>query len=283
MAEKVIIDIELKGLGDAKKGLDDLTKQQIAQQDEIKKTTAEIKEYEKELAALRKEQQAGGQLTDEQIAREQELAANIQTSKVELASQKDELSKVNAERRAAVKEVDQYNTALNAELGSNEQLKAQLGILTKEYNLLSAEQRENTDKGQQLTTQIKDITDKLKENESAVGDNRRNVGNYSEGIQDALGNVTIFGTNLGGLTKSFQQTKEATLAHLEALVVTEGVQKSHTAATNSQTAAQKALNVATLAGKVAMNVFKLALIATGIGAFVVVAVSYTHPEPTRPY
>jgi hypothetical protein len=26
MAEKVIIDIELKGLGDAKKGLDDLTK-----------------------------------------------------------------------------------------------------------------------------------------------------------------------------------------------------------------------------------------------------------------
>jgi polyhydroxyalkanoate synthesis regulator phasin len=270
MAEQVIIDIELKGLGDAKKGLDDLTKQQIAQQDEIKKTTSEIKEYEKELASLRKEQEAGGQLTDEQIAREQELTANIQTSKVELAGQKDELSKVNAERRAAVKEVDQYNTALNAELGSNEQLKAQLGILTKEYNSLSAEQRENTDEGQELTYQIKDITDKLKENEKAVGDNRRNVGNYSESIQDALGNVTIFGTNLGGLTKSFKETKEATLAHLEALVVTEGVQKSHTAATNSQTAAQKALNVATLAGKVAMNVFKLALIATGIGAFVVV-------------
>ena len=68
MAEKVIIDIELKGLGDAKKGLDDLTKQQIAQQDEIKKTTAEIKEYEKELASLRKEQEAGGQLTDEQLS-----------------------------------------------------------------------------------------------------------------------------------------------------------------------------------------------------------------------
>ena len=270
MAEKVIIDIELKGLGDAKKGLDDLTKKQIEQQDEIKKTTAEIKEYEKELAALRKEQEAGAQLSDEQIAREQELTESIQTSKVELASQKDELSKVNAERRAAVKEVDQYNTALNAELGSNEQLKAQLAILTKEYNSLSQEQRENTDEGQELTYQIKDITGKLKENEKAVGDNRRNVGNYSESIQDALGNVTIFGTNLGGLTKSFQQTKEATLAHLEALIVTEGVQKAHTKATNSQTAAQKALNVATLAGKVAMNVFKLALIATGIGAFVVV-------------
>ena len=270
MAEKVIIDIELKGLGDAKKGLDDLTKQQIAQRDEIKQTTAEIKEYEKELAALRKEQEAGGQLTDEQIAREQELTANIQTSKVELASQKDELSKVNAERRAAVKEVQNYTTAQDAELGSNERMKAQLKILTDQYNALSQEERENTEAGQEMGKNIKDLTDKLKSNESAVGDNRRNVGNYSESIRDALGNVTIFGTNLGGLTQSFNQTKEATKQHLEALIVTESVQKSHTAATNSQTAAQKALNVATLAGKVAMNVFKLALIATGIGAFVVV-------------
>ena len=270
MAEQVVIDIELKGLGDAKKGLDDLTKKQIEQRDEIKQTTAEIKEYEKELASLRKEQEAGGQLTDEQIAREQELTANIQTSKVELASQKDELSKVNTERRAAVKEVQNYTNAQDAELGSNERMKAQLKILTDQYNELSQEERENTEAGQEMGKNIKDLTDKLKSNESAVGDNRRNVGNYSESIQDALGNVTIFGTNLGGLTKSFTETKNATLAHLKALVVTESVQKSHTAATNSQTAAQKALNVATLAGKVAMNVFKLALIATGIGAFVVV-------------
>jgi len=270
MAEQVIIDIELKGLGDAKKGLDDLTKAQIKQRDEIKQTTAEIKEYEKELAALSKEKEKEGQLTDEQIAREKELTANIQTSNVELASQKDELSKVNAERRAAVKEVQNYTTAQDAELGSNERMKAQLKILTDQYNALSHEERENTEAGQEMGKNIKDLTDKLKSNESAVGDNRRNVGNYSESIQDALGNVTIFGTNLGGLTKSFKETKEATLAHIEALVVTESVQKSHTAATNSQTAAQKALNVATLAGKVAMNVFKLALIATGIGAFVVV-------------
>ena len=270
MAEQVIIDIELKGLGDAKKGLDDLTKKQIEQRDEIKQTTAEIKEYEKELAALSKEKEKEGQLTDDQIAREKELTANIQTSNVELASQKDELSKVNAERRAAVKEVQNYKTAQDAELGSNERMKAQLKILTDQYNALSHEERENTEAGQEMGKNIKDLTDKLKSNESAVGDNRRNVGNYSESIQDALGNVTIFGTNLGGLTKSFQQTKDATLAHIKALVVTESVQKSHTAATNSQTAAQKALNVATLAGKVAMNVFKLALIATGIGAFVVV-------------
>lgn len=270
MAEKVIIDIELKGLGDAKKGLDDLTKKQAEQQLAVKLAQQEIAKYEKELKELNKVVLEGGELSAEQVVQSQELATKIETLNVELASQKDELSKVNAERRAAVKEVQNYTTAQDAELGSNERMKAQLKILTDQYNALSQEERENTEAGQEMGKNIKDLTDKLKSNESAVGDNRRNVGNYSESIQDALGNVTIFGTNLGGLTKSFTETKNATLAHIEALVVTEGVQKAHTAATNSQTAAQKALNVATLAGKVAMNVFKLALIATGIGAFVVV-------------
>jgi hypothetical protein len=270
MAEKVIIDIELKGLGDAKKGLDDLTKKQSEQQLAIKLAQQEIANYEKQLKELNKVVIEGGELSAEQVVQSQELATKIETLNVGLASQKDELSKVNAERRAAVKEVQNYTTAQDAELGSNERMKAQLKILTDQYNALSQEERENTEAGQEMGKNIKDLTDKLKSNESAVGDNRRNVGNYSESIQDALGNVTIFGTNLGGLTKSFQQTKESTLAYIKALVFTEGVQKSQTAATNSQTAAQKALNIATLAGKVAMNVFKLALIATGIGAFVVV-------------
>jgi hypothetical protein len=270
MAEKVIIDIELKGLGDAKKGLDDLTKKQSEQQLAVKLAQQEIANYEKQLKELNKVVIEGGELSAEQVVQSQELATKIETLNVGLASQKDELSKVNAERRAAVKEVQNYTTAQDAELGSNERMKAQLKILTDQYNALSQEERENTEAGQEMGKNIKDLTDKLKSNESAVGDNRRNVGNYSESIQDALGNVTIFGTNLGGLTKSFQQTKDSTLAYIKALVVTEGVQKSQTAATNSQTAAQKALNIATLAGKVAMNVFKLALIATGIGAFVVV-------------
>lgn len=270
MAEKVIIDIELKGFGNAQKNLDDFTKKQIEQQDAIKATKDAIKEYEKELQAIAQEQALGNEITDESILRERELQESLEESKVSLAGQKDELSAVNTERRAAVKEVDTYNTALNAEIGSNEQLRAQLKLMTQEYDGLSQEQRENTEEGQMLTQNIEGITDKLKENESAIGDNRRNVGNYSESIQDALGNVTIMGTNLGGLVTSFKETKDATVAATKSLIVTESVQKSQTAATNSQTIAQKALNVATIAGKVAMNVFKLALLATGIGAFVVV-------------
>ena len=72
MAEKVIIDIELKGLAEAKKGLDDLNKKQVEQKEKITETSAEIKAYEKELAALRKEQQTTGQTTAEQAQKEQQ-------------------------------------------------------------------------------------------------------------------------------------------------------------------------------------------------------------------
>ncbi len=269
MAEKVIIDIELKGFGNAQKNLDDFTKKQIEQKDAIKLTTQQIKFYEKTLAELETAKVKNGELTEEESNKLDEYTQKLDSSNVLLVTQKDELSAVNTERRAAVKEVDTYNTALNAEIGSNEQLRAQLKLMTQEYDGLSQEQRENTEEGQMLTQNIEGITEKLKENESAIGDNRRNVGNYSESIQDALGNVTIMGTNLGGLVTSFKETKDATVAATKSLIVTESVQKSQTAATNSQTIAQKALNVATIAGKVAMNVFKLALVATGIGAFVV--------------
>jgi len=269
MAEKVIIDIELKGFDKAQKGLDDLTKAQIEQQDAIKDTKDEIKAYEKELALFAKARELGADLTDEQIKKEKELTNSIKNSKVELAGQKDQLSKTNTERRAAVKEVQNFKTATDGSLGSNERLKAQLAVLTKQYNTLSQEERENTEAGEEMGKNILDLTEKLKENESAVGDNRRNVGNYSESIREAFGNTEIFGVSLNGLRDSYQATKDTTTGLIENLVVTDSVIKSQEASTKGMTAAQKALNVATIAGKVAMNVFKLALIATGIGAFVV--------------
>ena len=269
-ADTVVVDIELKGFGKAQKGLDELTKKQIEQKDAIKLTTQQIKFYEKTLSELETAKVKNGKLTEEESKKQSEYQQKLQSSNVTLATQKDELAKVNTQRRTAVKDVDTYNTALKAEKGSNEQLKAQLKLLTAEYNGLSKEQRENTEEGKLKGKQLKALTEKLKENEKAVGDNRRNVGNYSESIKDALGNLTIMGTNLGSLRASFNETKAATVEAVESLIVTESVQRAQTAATNSQTAAQKALNVATLAGQVALNVFKLALLATGIGAFAVV-------------
>ncbi|KAA3438479.1 hypothetical protein [Rufibacter hautae] len=74
-------------------------------------------------------------------------------------------------------------------VGSNNQMRAQLLSLTQQYNALSKEERENAEIGGVLQKQIRELSDALKENESAVGDNRRNVGNYAGSIlQEVDGN-----------------------------------------------------------------------------------------------
>jgi len=197
------------------------------------------------------------------------MAQNLQATKVSLAEQKDELSKTNTERRGAIKATENYNTALNAEMGSNEQLKAQLAVLTAEYNKMSASERESTDAGKNLTTGIKGITDKLKENEKAVGDNKRNVGNYEEAVTNALGKVSIFGVNLGGVTRNIQ----AGIAKGQGLVKTTLAQAKAASvsatATTAQGTATAGASVASGGLTAALKIVKIALISTGIGAIVV--------------
>lgn len=98
------------------------------------------------------------------------------------------------ELRETNKTIDQLNTANKATAGSNEQLRAQLSILTKEYNGLSQAERENGARGQELNAQINQTTETLKENEEGIGDNRRSVGDYGK----ALGG-TPFGSFIGGI------------------------------------------------------------------------------------
>ena len=86
--------------------------------------------------------------------------------------------------------------ANEASKGSIEQLRAELALGTAAYNKLSQEERDNTAAGQKLQAGNKAISDSLKGLEKAVGDTRRNVGNYNEGIKDV--NV-VNGQLVGGL------------------------------------------------------------------------------------
>lgn len=242
MAEKVIYDIEFNGLDDARKGLENITRLQIEQQNAVKLSKQIIKEYESELSELRNEMKESGTATEEQIKREKDLTSEILKSKTILAQENDALKSINKERRTAVSNIDAVNKALNSELGSNDQLKAQLKLLTAEYNALGKEERENTDTGKQLSSQISLITEKLKENEGAIGDNRRNVGNYTESVEAALKNVNLFGVNLGGFTSKLR-----------------GVVPTMKNADKSTNGFIKSLNL-----------LKYALVATGIGAIVIV-------------
>jgi hypothetical protein len=66
--------------------------------------------------------------------------------------------------------------------------------LNAEYIRLQKPTKEQTDR-------LKNLTDTLKAQESAVGNNVRNVGNYKEAFASAADGIKVFGTGLGSLFK----------------------------------------------------------------------------------
>jgi len=124
--------------------------------------------------------------------------------------------------------------AQQANQGSIEQLRAQLSQVTDQWSKLSKEERENTDAGQKLVAQKLKLTEELKRLEKQTGDTRRNVGNYSEGVKEALMQTGAFGNQFALLAK-----------------------------------AQTTWNAIVALSNVALKSFRIALISTGIGAIVV--------------
>lgn len=76
---------------------------------------------------------------------------------------------------------------------------------------LTAEYIRTKNPSEQFTKKIKDVSDALKQQEAAIGDNRRNVGAYADAFKSALGQLTGFGgqvvavgQNLGGAVNAFK-------------------------------------------------------------------------------
>lgn len=67
--------------------------------------------------------------------------------------------------------------------GSIIEQRQELKALKTEYLNLSEEERENSDHGKELQKTIALTTERLKQQEAALGDNRRNVGNYKEELK----------------------------------------------------------------------------------------------------
>ena len=88
--------------------------------------------------------------------------------------------------RANNAEIKSTKTLLDNEATSVNALRAQLAQNTVELNKMSEAQRTTSKEGQDLTEQTKALSDKLKEMEKSVGDNRRNVGNYAESVKDGI-------------------------------------------------------------------------------------------------
>jgi hypothetical protein len=129
-----------------------------------------------------------------------------------------EYAKLNAEIRQQTKVLNDTAKALviNEKLnktnkGSINEMREALALGTTAYNALSQEQRENSTIGKQLQASNKAISDSLKEQEGAIGDTRRNVGNYGTSLQDLKKQLRDLKGEMVGLdagSEEYQQASE---------------------------------------------------------------------------
>lgn len=212
MAEQVtLLDLSFD-TSEALDGLDALIAKSLELAETKKSLQSALKDEKKQLDEAGKAFKSGSLSQDDY----KKAVSDSTKAQVELTKQLTDINKSISDNNSSIKV---NTTLLNSQEGSVDALRAQLAKNTKELNAMSAATRNNTDEGKALVTETKEISDKLKEMEKAVGDNRRNVGNYAESIQEAMsstqglsGATAAMATSLSGgvnILKTFNATLKA--------------------------------------------------------------------------
>lgn len=193
-------------------GLDALIAKSVELAETKSQLMAALKDEKKQLDEAGKAYESGTIGQDEY----KKAVGNAAKAQIELKKQLLDVNSSISENNQAIKT---HTTLLNSQEDSVDALRAQLAKNTKELNAMSAATRNNTEEGQKLVTETKEISDRLKDMEKAVGDNRRNVGNYAESIQEAMsstqglsGATAAMATSLSGgvnILKVFNATLKA--------------------------------------------------------------------------
>lgn len=212
MAEQVtLLDLSFD-TSEALDGLDALIAKSLELAETKKSLQSALKDEKKQLDEAGKAFKSGSLSQDDY----KKAVSDSTKAQVELTKQLTDINKSITDNNSAIKV---NTTLLKSQEDSVDALRAQLAKNTKELNAMSAATRNNTDEGKALVTETKEISDKLKEMEKAVGDNRRNVGNYAESIQEAMsstqglsGATAAMATSLSGgvnILKVFNATLKA--------------------------------------------------------------------------
>ena len=179
MADQVtLLDLNF-GTSEAEKGLDALIAKSIA----LAKTKKDLQAaYATEKSALDALNQ---NYADGLVSQDKYEASVRKLNKEMIETKKALLDNANAQKENNA-EIKSTKTLLDSEATSVNALRAQLAQNTVELNKMSEAQRTTSKEGVELTEQTKALSDKLKELEKSVGDNRRNVGNYAESVKDGI-------------------------------------------------------------------------------------------------
>lgn len=179
MADQVtLLDLNF-GTSEAEKGLDALISKSIA----LAKTKKDLQAaYATEKSALDALNQ---NYADGLVSQDKYESSVRKLNKEMIDTKKALLDNANAQKENNA-EIKSTKTLLDSETTSVNALRAQLAQNTTELNKMSEAQRTTSKEGVELTEQTKALSDKLKELEKSVGDNRRNVGNYAESVKDGI-------------------------------------------------------------------------------------------------
>lgn len=179
MADQVtLLDLNF-GTSEAEKGLDALIAKSMALAKTKKDLQAAYASEKKELDALNQNYADGLVQQDKYDATVKKLSKSLIETQKAILDNTEANKQNNAEIKSTKTLLDNEATSVNA-------LRAQLAQNTTELNKMSEAQRTTSKEGQDLTEQTKALSDKLKELEKSVGDNRRNVGNYAESVKDGI-------------------------------------------------------------------------------------------------
>lgn len=143
------------------------------------KALAEHKQQQKELKKAMEESNGTNAVAAKMYA---EVSAQIEKESREI---KSSTALLQAEAMARIDDnasLDEQRQALNA--------------AQKAYAQLSGEEKRAADSAGGLREQIERLSDRVKEQEAAIGDTRRNVGNYAMQTAEAAGKMGFFGRGL---------------------------------------------------------------------------------------
>lgn len=201
---KTLIDTQMKAvvtMREAAKGMNPATPEG---QSGIKQVSADIDDAAPKIKAL-------NDLTKELTRRQEELAASTGKSNKEFRDDTKALVSAQKALQGTFQETKSVEGSIN-------KLKEELKKLTKEYNNMDAVSRGKAAPG------IKKLTDELKKAESAIGNNTRNVGNYSSAlsgmgtkIMDSIKSFSIYAVAVKFATDVFAKLKEAFMSTVEGM------------------------------------------------------------------
>ena len=220
-----------------------------------------------------------------------QLKKDFKDGTISVSEYAQRLTTLNAVQKENQKELRVYDTMLQANLstetkkmkqnevltGSIRELSAALSQNKQIYQNLTEEERNNAEIGGKLLKTIQEQDKKYKELQKSIGNTQVEVGNYKEEVKKALAESYGFEAQVNKLTDSLGAFKDVGISIVNTLKdFTIGNQeaidklKQNTNETQKAAKAQVLWTNATKGTSLGLKILRGALLATGIGAVVVV-------------